>query len=90
MPHGSQAPEDHGQRIAQPRSQPIDHPAHHHHAHRVSRLKGKHQIAEVDLVPSQIVLQGGLENSQDLAVHVVFGDSEQQEGADDPAEIAGP
>ena len=89
MRHRRQAPEDHGQRVAQPCAQPVYQPAHHHHADGVSRLKGKDEIAVVDFVPSQIVLQSGLENSQDLAVHVVLGDSEEQEGADDPAEIAG-
>ena len=76
MRHRSQAPEDHGQRVTQPGPQPVHQPAHHHHAYCVSRLKSENQIAVVDFVPSQIVLQGGLENSQDLAVHVVFGDSE--------------
>ena len=90
MPHRGQAPEHHGQRVTQPCTQPVYYPAHHHHAHRVRRLKSKHQIAVVDFVPSQIVLQCGLEDSQDLAVHVVFGGSEKQEGTDDPAEIAGP
>ena len=90
MPHGRQAPEDHGQRVSQPRTQPINDPADHQHADRIETLEGKNQVAEVDVVPSQIMLQCALENSQDLAVHVVFCGSEKQEGTDDPAEIAGP
>ena len=89
MPHGSQAPEDHGQRVSQPRAQPVDDPADHQHPDGIETLKGKNQVAEVDVVPSQIVLQCALQNSQDLAVHVVFCSAEKQKGTDDPAEIAG-
>ncbi len=59
MSHRSQAPENHGQRVAQPRTQSIDYPAHHHHADRVKSLEGQDQIAVVDFVPSQVVLKGG-------------------------------
>ena len=90
MPHGRQAPEDHGQGVSQPGAQAIDDPADHDHADRIEALEGKNQVAEVDVIPSQIVLQGALENAQDLAVHVVFCGSEQEEGTDDPAEISGP
>ena len=90
MPHGSQAPEDHGQRVSQPCTQPVNDPAHQQHADRISPLERQHQIAEVNVVPSQIVLQWALEDSQDLSVHIVFRGSEKQEGADNPAEVAGP
>ncbi len=33
------------------------------------------------------MLQGGLQNAQDLAVHVVLSGAKKQEGANDPAEI---
>ncbi len=69
-------------------SRSID-PADHHHADRIGPLEGKHQIAEVDVVPSQIVLQWAFEDSQDLAVHIVFCGSEEQESTDDPTEVAG-
>ena len=73
MSHGSQAPENHCQGVAEACAHTIHHPADRDHAHGVSRLKSKHKIAVVNFVPAEIVLQGALENSEDLAIHVVLG-----------------
>jgi hypothetical protein len=82
-----QTPENHRQRITQPRPQAVHKLPHDHHAQGIGCLKRKDKIAVVDFVPAKIVLQGRLENAQDLAVHVVLGDTEQQQSADHPAEV---
>src|SRR6185312_5142524 len=56
---------------------------------RICRLKGEHQVAKVNLVPSKIMLQRSLQDAEELAVHVIFGDAQQKKGADDPANITG-
>src|SRR5439155_23072235 len=45
------------------------------------------QITVVNLVPAQVVLKSALEDAEDLAVHIVFGGSKQQQSADHPAKI---
>ena len=57
-------------------------------AGRVSSLKRKDKITVVNLVPAQVVLKSALEDAEDLAVHIVFGGSKQQQSTDDPAKIA--
>ena len=42
------------------------------HRDIVSVLK----IPEVDLVPSEVVLQRSLQDAEDLAIHVIFGDAQ--------------
>lgn len=88
MGRGSETPEDHRQRIAQSRAQPVDEPADHYHAKCVGSLKGEDKIAVVDLVPSEVVLQRGLEHAKHLAIHVVLGDAEEKQRTDDPAKAA--
>src|SRR5208282_138147 len=70
--HRGQTPENHGQGVAEASADAIDQPAHEQNANRVSRLERKHEIAVIDFIPAQIMLQSGLQDSEDLAVHVIF------------------
>ena len=88
MRHGGHAPEEHRQSISHARSHTIDEAPYHQHANGVSRLKHKHQIAVIDFVPSEVVLQSYFQDAQNLAIHVVFADSHEKHRADDPAELA--
>ena len=89
MAHRGQAPENHRQGKARPRSHAVDESAHRHHAHGVRRLKRKHEIAVVDLVPAQIMLQSGFQYAKHLPIHVVLRGAKQQQRANHPPEIAG-
>ena len=60
------------------RAQTIDQPSDREHSNRVGGLEGRNQIGILDLVPAQIVLQRGLEDAQDLAIHVILGHAEQK------------
>ncbi len=85
MSHRRQAPKSHGQGISQARANAVNQAAHHHHAEGVGDLKRGNQVGVIVLVPVQIGLQGGLEQAQDLTIHVVLGYAEEQQGANHPA-----
>ena len=87
--HGGEAPKHHRQRVAQASAKPVNQPPDEDHAEGIRSLKRKHQIAVVDFIPAQVVLERDLEDAQHLPVHVVLGDAEQQEGTDDPANVTG-
>ena len=89
MRHGCQAPEDHGYGVTQLYPESIYNAADNDHADCVGCLEGKDKVAIIDFVPSQIVLQRGFKNAEDLAIHVVLGYAQQQKSADDPAKITG-
>jgi hypothetical protein len=76
MCHGGQTPEHHGQGVPQTRSQTIYQSTNHYHPDGVRALKHENEVAIVDLVPAQVVLQSRLQNAEDLAVHVVLGYAE--------------
>src|SRR5580692_2365806 len=89
MSHRREAPENHGDGITDTSAEAVNQAAYKNHAHGVGRLKSEHEISVVDIVPAKIVLEGALENAEDLAVHVILGYTEKQERADDPAEPSG-
>src|SRR5215472_5921281 len=86
--HRSQTPKCHGQCITDSRSQSIDEPPDHNHPQGISCLKGKYQVSIINLVPAQIVLKRCFEHTENLAVHVILGDTQQQKCADHPTEIS--
>ena len=75
--HGSKAPENHRHRVTDARTQPVDQTPHKNHAQRVRRLKRKHQVPVVDVVPAKFMLQRALQHPKHLAVHVIFGYAEK-------------
>jgi hypothetical protein len=52
-------------------------------------LEGKDDVAVVRLGPTELMLQRGLEDRHDLPVHVIDRGREEQEAADDPADVSG-
>jgi hypothetical protein len=88
--HGRAAPENHRQGKTQSGAEPVNQTAHDHHAHRVSRLKRKHEIAVIDLVPTKIMLQRRFQNAEHLPIHVIFRGTKQKERANHPPKITNP
>src|SRR5882762_742082 len=72
MCHRGQTPEGHRKGVTPACAKAVDESAYDEHSHRVRRLKRKNQIAVLDFIPAEIVLQGGLQYAQQLAIHVVF------------------
>jgi len=58
------------------------------HADSVSCLKGENDPAVIALTPMQLCLQRQFENADHLAVNVVDGCSEKEQGTDRPTEAA--
>lgn len=87
--HGGQAPENHGDGVTDARAEAVNESAHAEHSRGVGKLEDADEIAVVNFVPAEGVLQGAFEDAEDLAIHVVFCDAEEQQGADDPAEASG-
>ena len=56
VPHRSEAPENHGNGIANASTKSIDHSTDENHAQRISRLKREHEIPVIDLIPTEFVL----------------------------------
>ena len=75
MAHCGEAPKCHCECITQPGTQAINETPKHDHSQRVGCLKRKYQVSVINLSPSEIVLQSGFKDAQDLAVHVIFGDA---------------
>ena len=74
--------------VSEARSHAIDQASDEQETQSVGSLKNRDHVAVVDLVPAEVVLQRALQDADHLAVHVVLGDAEEQESADDPAEAA--
>src|SRR5882762_4044852 len=87
MCHRGQTPEGHRKGVTPACAKAVDESAYDEHSHRVRRLKRKNQIAVVDFVPAEIVLQGGLQYAQHLAIHVVFCYAEKKKAAYHPAKV---
>ena len=85
--HGGKAPDAHDQDVADARADLVDHSAGHEQADGVGSLKGIHDIAVVDLRQADGVLERGLEQRDDLSVHVIDRGREEEHGADGPAHI---
>src|SRR5207249_11459392 len=86
--HGSDAPTDHEAGTAQSRTASVDKSADGEHANRVSRLKRNYDVAVIDLAPTEMVLQGGLQRRENPAIHIVLCCAEKQEATNHPAKIA--
>ena len=56
VPHRSEAPENHGNGIANASTESIDHSTDENHAQGISRLKREHEIPVIDLIPTEFVL----------------------------------
>ncbi len=83
--HRGQAPYDQGDGIALFRPQPVDHPAGEQKSDRVGELEREDDIGVVDLAPAELLLECRLQDADDLAIDVVDGRREEEQGADDPA-----
>ena len=83
--HRRQAPEQDRQGVTEPDAQAVDEPAGARVADGIGDLEGEDDVAVVDLVPAELLGQIGLENADHLAVDVVEGRGEEQQGTDAPA-----
>src|ERR1700733_8614713 len=86
--HGGETPNAHDQDVADPRANLVHQAARDEQADGVGGLEGIHDIAVVEFCQADRVLECGLEQRDDLAVHVVDGGGEEQHGADGPAHIS--
>jgi hypothetical protein len=64
MRHGGETPESHGQRVTGAGTEAIDEASDEQHAGRVSHLEVRNEMAVLDVVPTKIVLQRGLQNAE--------------------------
>src|SRR5579883_1766199 len=87
--HGGGAPENHGDAVADARPDAVNQRAHAEHTRGVSELEETDEIAVVDFAPSESVLQGAFEDAENLAIHVIFCDAEEQQRTDNPTEAPG-
>src|SRR5215471_4482908 len=88
MRHCRQTPEHHRQGKALSCSQPVHHSSGKQQADGVSELKGKNDVAVVNLIPTNLTLKSLLKQTYDLAVNVVDGSSKKQQRTDNPAIVA--
>jgi hypothetical protein len=86
--HGGKGPDGQRQGVAFLRAEDVHDPAGKEEADRIRELKRKHQIAVIDFAPAELPLQQRLENADHLAVDVIDGGGEEEQAADDPAEIS--
>src|ERR1700730_8461246 len=77
VPHGCQAPENHGHGVTNSRTQAIDQAADKNHAQRIGGLEGKHKISIIDFIPAKLMLERNFEHAEHLPVHIVFGHAEK-------------
>src|SRR6266481_2450755 len=75
-----------GVTIARP--QAVNQPSNKDHPQRISRLKRKHQMPVVDIVPAKLMLKRDFQNAKNLPVHVILGYAEEQQSADHPPKAA--
>ena len=88
MGHRGEAPESHGYRITCSRTEAVNEASDEQHACRIGDLEVRNEMAILDVVPTEVVLQRGLQNAEQLAIHVIFRDAEKKESADHPAKGA--
>ena len=88
--HGGDAPEGDREGEAEAGAHPVEQAARHQQPEGVGGLEGGHDIAVLDLAPADAALEVGGEDPQHLPVDVVDGGGEEEQGADRPAEVAGP
>jgi hypothetical protein len=53
-------------------------------------LKSEHEVAVIDFVPTEVMLESGLQHSKDLAVHIILGYAKQKKSAYDPPIMTDP
>jgi len=88
MAHGREAPEADEDDEALLDADAVDDAPGKHHPDRVGELEAEHDAGVGPLIPGELLLQGPLEQADDLAVDVVDGRREEQQRADDPALVA--
>lgn len=71
MRHGGDAPHQDRQRKSFARSQAVDKFPDEEQSRSVGELEGENDVAVADLGPTELQLQGRLEQADDLAVHVI-------------------
>ena len=85
--HGGNGPPGDGERVSQPRPQPI----HHHTGDRehegIGQLKREHNPAVIALRPVQDALQVRLQDGDRLPVEVIDRGGKEQQRADGPAKV---
>ena len=84
MRHGRQAPGRDGERVARLGADPVDEPAERQQTDGVRSLEGGLDVAEILVAPMQLLVEHGLDQREDLPVHVVDGGGEKEQRADDP------
>ncbi|MNZ76060.1 hypothetical protein D3C78_945550 [compost metagenome] len=85
MAYGGQAPDHDAYGIAELGAQTVDQLAERQQTDGVAGLEDHHQVTVVGLAPVEPLLQQGLEQAEHLAVEVVDGGGEEQQGANLPA-----
>jgi hypothetical protein len=85
--HGRYAPHHHGQHIADPHAQPVDHSARQRHHQPVGQLKCGDDPAVIGFIPAEIFLEDRLQQPEHLAVDIVDGAGEEQQAANVPAQL---
>jgi hypothetical protein len=85
VPHCGKAPDTHDEDIADARANLVHQSAGNKQTNRVCSLEGIDDIAVVEFRQANGVLERGLEQRDDLTVHVVNGGREEEHGADGPA-----
>src|SRR5262249_48332466 len=79
------APHGHGEAVADARAEPVHQPPGKREPERVRGLERAHDVAVLQLVPPDLLLQVGRENTQDLSIDVVDRRRRKQKRADGPA-----
>ena len=85
MRHRGDAPQHDGDRVAAAHADAVHDPAGGEQTDRVGELEGEDDRGVVAFGPSELALERGLEDADDLAIDVVDGRREEQQRADHPA-----
>ena len=85
--HGSNAPDDDGQGVAEAGAEVVDQAARDGHHQRVGDLEGGDDGPVVVLIPAEFLFEGGLEDAKNLAVQIVYGGGEEEQAAHGPADF---
>src|SRR5271157_1286881 len=83
--HRGKTPKHHSAGVPQARAHAINESSNGQHANGIGALKGEDQVAVVDFSPAQIMLKSVLQDSEDLAVHIVLGYAKKKNSTDHPA-----
>ena len=86
--HGGEAPEGHDDHVADARAHLVNKAPGGEQADGISDHEGGHDVAVTGLRHADALHQRGLEDGDDLAVHVVDGRGDKEHGADGPSNAA--